>query len=363
MLRRSDTTRVLTDLKIAVMSPRQSSADPRFVLITPAFNEERFLPETIASVLNQSLKPDRWLIVDDGSKDRTAEVVRSFQRSCGIVELAVRQKAGGDTYYSSNVLAIRQAYEQLKGQSFDFVAILDADMVLPVDYYSEILKRMTNDPLLGIATGVYSERDSKGTWRQVRIDRLATPKALQVFRRKCYEDIGGYIACKNGGEDTCAEITARMLGWRTRSFPEIATFHRRTAGTGVQTGTLGARFRLGVREYSVATHPVFMVAKCFRRCFVERPWILSGLARFCGYGRAWIAQTERQLPAAAVHYVRGEQMRRLGAAVTGRLNRSREKYEGGAKPPTVEELQTLAASTFLRAKELAGQLWSGKAAG
>jgi biofilm PGA synthesis N-glycosyltransferase PgaC len=149
--------------------------------------------------------------------------------------------------------------------------------------------------------------------RELVVDRYSTPKALQVFRRACYEQTGGYIPCRNGGEDSCAEIMARMHGWRTWSFLDVKAIHRRPVGTGDGRAMAHARFRQGLADYCVGTHPVFMLAKCLRRCFTERPYVLSGLARWAGFLYGYLVREQRQIPDQARRYVRQEQLRRLFA--------------------------------------------------
>jgi biofilm PGA synthesis N-glycosyltransferase PgaC len=282
-----------------------------YVLITPAYNESGFIAPTIESVLAQTIKPLRWMIVDDGSTDDTAAVVQRYVGQGGFIEYCRRERRAGESYYGSNVYAILQGYERLRGLAFDYVAILDADITLCRDYYEEVFRRFDANPELGIATGTYLEKDGQGGMKEADIDRRHTPKALQVFRRSCYERIGGYLPCRYGGEDTCAEIMARMHGWQTWSFPEVRTIHQRPVGTGDGRSILRARFRLGLTDYTVATHPVFMLAKCLRRCVKEKPRVISGAVRWTGFLYGYTARVPRQLPVPAVRYVRREQMRRL----------------------------------------------------
>lgn len=281
-----------------------------YVLITPAYNEAAFIAQTIESVAAQTILPLRWIIVDDGSTDQTADIVNRCAARLHFIEYCRRVRQSGQTYYGSNVYAILQGYERLKGLDFDYLAILDADIVLCPDYYEQIFRRFDANRDLGIATGTYLE-EIDGRMVEAMIDRRSTPKALQVFRRACYERIGGYIACRNGGEDTCTEIMARMNGWQTWSFPEIRVVHRRPVGKGDRGRVLRARFRQGLSDYCVATHPIFMLAKVLRRCLKEKPFMLSGLARLCGFTYGYVAREPRQIPRDAGRYVRKEQMRRL----------------------------------------------------
>ena len=281
-----------------------------YVLITPAYNEAAFIGQTIESVTVQTRLPLKWIIVDDGSTDQTADIVHHYAAHLHFMQYCHRVRQSCDTYYGSNVYAILQGYAQLKSLDFDYLAILDADVVLCPDYYEQIFRRFEANHDLGIATGTYLE-EVDGRMMEAMIDRRSTPKALQVFRRACYEQIGGYIPCPNGGEDTCAEIMARMNGWQTWSFPEIRVIHRRPVGQGKGGTLLRSRFRQGLSDYCVATHPVFMVAKTLRRCIKEKPLMLSGLARLCGFTYGYLTRAPRQIPRDARRYVRKEQMRRL----------------------------------------------------
>jgi biofilm PGA synthesis N-glycosyltransferase PgaC len=283
-----------------------------YVLITPAYNEAAFIGQTIESVAAQTLPPLRWVIVDDGSTDQTADIVNRYAARFPFIEYCRRERESGQTYYGSNVYAILQGYERLKSLEFDYLAILDADIVLCPDYYEQIFRRFDANRDLGIATGTLLE-EINGHLRELVVDRYSTPKALQVFRRACYDHTGGYIPCRNGGEDSCAEIMARMYGWRTWSFPEIRVIHRRPVGKGDGGKVLRARFRQGLADYCLATHPIFMLAKCLRRCLAERPYVFSGLSRWTGFVYGYLVREQRQLPDRARRYVRKEQLRRLFA--------------------------------------------------
>jgi len=297
-----------------MMDPGGGVPGQTYVLITPAYNEGRFIAKTIVSVLAQTRQPSRWVIVDDGSTDDTWEIVRQYAARCGFIEGCQRQRGAGDTYYGSNVHAILQGYARVKDLEFDYLGILDADMVLCPRYYEEIFRRFEANRELGIAAGTYVE-ERAGRWQEAFIDRRSTPKALQVFRRACYGQIGGYVPCPNGGEDTYTEILARMHGWQTWSFPDLQAVHQKPVGTGDGKSILRAKFRQGLTDYCLATHPIFMVAKCARRCLKERPYGGAGLARLAGFAYGYVVRERRQILAEARRYVRKEQMHRLWASV------------------------------------------------
>ncbi|MGH2272658.1 glycosyltransferase family 2 protein [Anaerohalosphaeraceae bacterium U12dextr] len=282
----------------------------RYLIITPAFNEGKYIENTIKSVLSQTCKPIVWIIVDDGSMDNTANIVQLYAKEYDWIKYVFRSKIAGQSYYASNVYAIQEGLKHASHIDYDFIAILDADITLVPEYYEVILAKFQKYRELGIATGTYLEKEGD-SWVEARIDRRSTPKAIQVFRRKCYEQCGGYIPFKNGGEDSGMEIIARMNGWQTWSFPEIKVFHNRPVGTGDGRSLLKARFRLGLTDYCLGTHPLFMLVKACKRCIWEKPYIISGLMRLSGYLYGFLKQEHRQLPVEAQLYLRKEQLRRL----------------------------------------------------
>ncbi|NLW84228.1 MAG: glycosyltransferase family 2 protein [Phycisphaerae bacterium] len=286
-----------------------------FIIITPAFNEAAYIEQTIQSVVAQTRKPLLWVIVDDGSTDQTADIVKQYAQIYAWIQYVYRSKETDQTYYASNVYAIQRGLEvvqnsKLKTQNVDYFAVLDADVELCPDYYEKIFQKFKQYPKLGIATGTYLEQEGS-RWKEAKIDRRSTPKAIQVFKGECYEKCGGYIPFRYGGEDSGMEIMARMNGWQTWSFNDIVVKHLRPVGTGDGRSLLKARYRMGFTDYFLATHPLFMVFKCVKRAFWEKPYILSSLARLLGYVAAYLKKENRQLPDDAKDFIRAEQMNRL----------------------------------------------------
>lgn len=279
-------------------------------MVTPAFNEAAQIERTIQSVVAQTLRPARWIVVDDGSTDETGRIVQEYCQRHDWIHYLRREKVSGQTYFASNVYAIQEGIRALAEVEYAFLAILDADIELCPDYYEAVLGRFERYPELGIATGTYLEKEGDSLV-EARIDRRSTPKAIQVFRRECYEQIGGYIPFRNGGEDSGVEVLSRMHGWQTWSFRDIQVIHHRPVGTGDGHSLLRARFQLGFRDYCLGTHPAFMTFKCARRCVWERPYLLSGLLRLAGFWYGYLRRESRQLPTEAVRFLRKEQLGRL----------------------------------------------------
>lgn len=283
---------------------------PNFVIVTPAYNEAAYIDETIESVAKQTVRPICWLIVDDGSTDETPEKIRRAEERYPWVRGHRRTKDPAQSYFASNVYALADGIALLADMEYNFLAILDADMVLPEDYYEQIFARFEREPALGAASGVYLNRVG-GQLQKVINDRRSTPKAIQVFRRECFEQIGGYVPLKYGGEDTCSCIMARQRGWKSWSFPELQAIHCRPTGMGGARGVIRARFRQGLCDYGVGSHPLFMLVKALRRCLFEPPFLVGGTLRLAGYLWGCVRREPYQIPEEVVRFVRRDQLRRV----------------------------------------------------
>lgn len=282
----------------------------QYVLITPVHNEEKFIGQVIESVIAQTILPKKWVIVDDASDDKTSEIVERYQRKHGFIELYKLKRTDVKSYYSRRTEVFLTGYDKIKQLEHDFVAALDGDLTFFPDYYENIFREFDGNPRLGVASGVYVD-DIGGRYRKVVRSDISTSGGIHVFRRECYEQIGGYIPLRYGADDSLAEYKARMNGWQTWSFPAYVAVHRRPMGTKGRTNIVKVRFRQGLSDYYLGSHIVFVLAKSLRRCFVEMPLIIGGLARMCGFLSGYFSNYGREVPKDVVKYIRKEQMGRL----------------------------------------------------
>lgn len=279
----------------------------KYVLVTAARNEEQHIGNIIESVLNQTLLPERWVIVSDGSIDRTDDIVQGYTSKYDFIRYV---RSNGNNYYSfaSKVYAIHIAIEQLKDTRFDFVGTLDADILLPGDYYETILDEFAKDPRLGIAGGIIAEPLGR-EWVNQNISLNSVAGAVQLFRRECYEAIGGLLPLRYGGEDAAAEIEARMRGWAVQTFPRVRALHDRRVGNG-NGNILKARVREGKMFYDLGYDPFFFLLRSIHR-FSGRPYVFGSMLQMFGF--CWnMARGDRaSLPEDVIRYLRHEQMNRM----------------------------------------------------
>ena len=195
-----------------------------YALITPARNEEAFLEGTILSVVSQTVLPRRWVIVSDGSTDRTDEIAAAYAAKHGFIEL-VRMPEHRDREFGAKVRCFQAGYRRVEAMAFDIVGNLDADLTFEPDYIEFLLGKFAQFPKLGVAGTPFVEGRTSYDYKFTNIEHVSG--ACQLFRRSCYEEIGGYLPIKGGGIDWVAVTSARMKGWQTRTFTEKVIHHHR----------------------------------------------------------------------------------------------------------------------------------------
>jgi len=285
----------------------------KYVLVTPARDEAEFIELTIKSVVGQTVRPMKWIVVSDGSTDGTDQIVRKYSVSHPWIEL-VQMPARRERHFAGKVHAFNAGYARLGRLDFDAIGSLDADISFDSEYFAFLLQKLAEDPRLGLVGTPFQENSVQAyDYRFVNIEHVSG--ACQLFRRGCFRDIGGYVPVKGGCIDHIAVITARMKGWKTRTFTEKVCRHHRTMGT-AQQGVIVARFRNGAKDYAVGNHPVW---ELFRATYQmsKRPFIVGGLMVLLGYLFATIRRAERPVSPRLVAFQRREQMLRLKQHLTG----------------------------------------------
>ena len=280
----------------------------QYVLITPARNEEKYIEKTIQSVIRQTVSPLKWVIVSDRSQDRTDEIVQLYAKQYEYIEL-LRLQGEGARSFGAQVRAFNAGYQRVMDLRFKYLCNIDADVTFPDNYFEMIIEKFEKDERLGISGGyIYEEIDGVFTSRVYnRTDLVAN--AVQMFRRSCFEHIGGYIELKYGAHDTWANIMARKLGWKVESIPAIMVCHNRPTSS-----SLGrfykSKWNSGLMDYTIGNHPVYQIFKCIRR-FREKPYVIASIVRMAAYIWAYLKREERGVSKEFIKYYRNEQFRRI----------------------------------------------------
>ena len=271
-------------------------------------------------MISQSILPQKWVIASDASTDRTDEIVKKYAARYPWIELA-RVSRDGDRNFARKVHCFREGYERLREIDFDIVGNLDGDVSFDRDYMEYLLDRFEQMPRLGVAGTPYTEGESFHSFKDSYVDVRHVHGQIQMFRRKCFDQISGYIPIEGGGIDSVAVVSARKNGWETRSFQDKTFVHLRQMGT-AGTNVVHAQFKAGKKDYSFGSHPLW---ELFRGAFqmTRKPYILRGLSLMLGYFSCVIRMKKRPVPPEITQFYRREQMQRLRELLSDRLHRQR----------------------------------------
>lgn len=291
---------------------------PIYVVVTPARDEAQFIESTIKSVISQTVRPLKWVIVSDGSTDGTDEIVQKYSALYDWIEL-LRMPERKERHFAGKVHAFNAGLARVIELPYEVIASIDADIAFDPEYFEFILTKLADDPKLGLVGTLH--RDSTQElydYRFVAIEDVSG--ACQAFRRECFEAIGGYVPVKGGAIDTIAVITARMKGWKTRTFTEKITVHHRKQGTAEHSG-LRSRFNTGAKDYALGNHPLWELSRITYQ-MAKKPFVLRGIALGAGYIWQSLRRSERPVSSELVEFHRREQLQRLAQLFTRRAKRS-----------------------------------------
>jgi poly-beta-1,6-N-acetyl-D-glucosamine synthase len=282
----------------------------KYILITAARNEGSFIKKTLDSVVTQTALPERWIIVDDGSTDRTAEIVESYTKRHPWIQL-LRRPRRVDRNFAGKVQAVTAGLDQARSLEFEIIGNLDADISFEPDYMEFLLQRLSEDGELGVAGTPFTQDGGYDSARDSFEGDNYVAGPCQLFRYQCFQEIGGYVPNPAGGVDWIAVMTARMKGWKVRAFPEKRFHHYRTMGTAGR-GTLGALFSYGEKDYYLGGSPLWQLFRVAYR-MGKKPVLLGGLALLLGYFWAALRRVNRVVSPELMRFHRHEQMKKLRA--------------------------------------------------
>ncbi len=279
---------------------------PTYVLITPARNEADFIGLTLESMAAQTRPPLKWVIVSDGSTDGTDEIVASYAATHPWIEL-LRMPERKERHFAGKVMAFNAGWARVKELPYDVIGSLDADISFDAEYFAFLMSKFAENPRLGVGGTPFTEGHGTYDFRFSSIEHVSG--ACQLFRRECFDAIGGYTPIRGGGIDLVAVVSARMKGWQTRSFTEKTCFHHRKMGSGMNRG-LRVPYELGRKDYRLGGHPLWQITRAFYQ-MRNRPFVVGGLLMLAGYYGALLTRQPRAVSPEFTAFRGKEQMQRL----------------------------------------------------
>jgi glycosyltransferase involved in cell wall biosynthesis len=293
---------------------------PVYVLVTPACNEEQYVETTIQCVIAQTVQPTRWVIVSDGSTDRTDEIVGGYAAKHDWIQLVKRPKQAYRSFVSM-VKAFNSGYQNAKSVRHDIVGKLDADFAFESDYFEYLLNKFSLDPRLGVAGTPFMEEGCDSQKESV-FDKEHVYGGCQLFRKECFDDIGGYPVVR-ACSSVVANMTARMRGWKTRCYTDMVCCHLRRLSTAEQS-LYAAKFEYGWKDYYLGNHPLWEIFRSVYQMKNE-PRVLGGCLLLSGYVWSYMKREKRDVPEELIQFRRNEQVRKIKSMIR-RVLHSRDFY-------------------------------------
>ena len=276
-----------------------------YAIVTPAHNEAGFLPGTVASITAQTIPPAQWVIIDDRSTDDTWSVISAAAERYDFIK-PVRVNGAPTRQLGGNVVNLFNLGYGLLPSPIPFVVKMDADVLLPPEYFAVLLERFATDPGLGVASGkTYVPR--QGDWVLERCADNHVPGPCKMYRRACLKDMGGLIPML--GWDILDVTRARQRGWRTQSYRHLPIYHLRPMGQVL--GMIRTFLSYGKACYLIRCHPLFVLGRALYRA-MEVPYFL-GLLIMAGYVQAalQVPEAQRLKDRSLANFLRREQLERL----------------------------------------------------
>ena len=291
---------------------RHDPANPascKYVLISPCRDEAEYMRQTLDSVIGQSIRPAKWIIVDDGSTDNTPRILAEYQAKHHWIEVVTRSDRGGRAVGPGVIEAFYAGYHAINMDDYDYLCKLDLDLRLPPRYFEILMDRMTANPRIATCSGkAYIEEENGHLVHERHADDVSIG-ATKFYRMSCFKAIGGFVRAVMWDGIDCHRC--RMNGWIACSWDEqqLRFIHLRPEGSS-QKSIYAGRIRHGQGQYFMGTGFLFMVASSIYRVN-RKPYVLGSLAMLWGWLKAALDGKPRYEDAAFRKFLRRYQWRAL----------------------------------------------------
>jgi glycosyltransferase involved in cell wall biosynthesis len=282
----------------------------KYVVVTPARDEEAYIGLAMECMLKQTVRPVEWVIVNDGSTDKTGAIIDDYARQYTWIHACHRTNRGFRKAGGGVVEAFNDGYESLACLDWDFIVKFDGDLSFGPQYFEKCFEYFKREPDLGIGGGgIYHVVD--GQEHLEACPAFHVRGATKIYRKACWEGLGGLWPAP--GWDTFDEVKANRLGWTTRSFNDLHLTHHRVTGTA--DGVWAGLVKNGRANYICGYHPLFMLGKCVRRV-LHRPWIFGSIALAYGFVSGYLKRIPQVDDTLTIAYLRRQQLGRLAGSRT-----------------------------------------------
>jgi glycosyltransferase involved in cell wall biosynthesis len=281
-----------------------------YILVTPCKNEEDSLPTLAESVINQTIQPKLWVIVDDGSTDRTPEILQKLTVKYNWIQMIKLIEKPRDlgahvahVYRSGFDYAIN--YCANIHLEYEFIGSVDADIILYNDYFESLIYELKRNPNLGICSGHMGNIvNEEIIWSDFRND--LPNGGARLWQKKCFQNTGGYLLTCS--PDSVSNVKAIIKGWETRNFDHIKAISTRPYSSA--EGQWKGYKILGANNYFIGYTPIHIILKGIKLLYSKSGYFKTGVgvAYICGYFREFFKKSPRIEDAEILNYYKKKRL-------------------------------------------------------
>ena len=250
-----------------------------YYIVIPAHNEADFISLTLNSILSQTVLPKKVIVVNDNSTDTTAEIVTQFTEKYSFINLVNTVSNDQHLPGSKVIQAFYKGYEMLD-VNYDFIVKLDADIILPNNYFETLVSHFNTDSKIGMVGGfAYIKTDDKWTLENLT-NKDHIRGAFKAYRKQCFLDIGKLKTSM--GWDTVDELLAQYNGWTIKTDESLFVKHLKPTG---KTYNKTARYKQGEAFYKLGYgFPLTCIASIKLALLKRQPTLIIDYLK--GYSKA-----------------------------------------------------------------------------
>lgn len=216
-----------------------------YYIVIPTYNEEKFISLTLQSIVEQTVLPSKVVVVNDGSTDKTEEIVNSFVEKYSFISIVNKSSDAIHLPGSKVIKAFQKGLETLD-DNYDIMVKIDADLIFPSNYFETIIKHFQSDERIGMVGGFcYIEKN--GEWILENLtDKDHIRGALKAYRKETFKEIGGLKPAM--GWDTIDELLCKFYNWKVVTDESLHVKHLKPTGASYNKA---ARYKQGEAFYSL----------------------------------------------------------------------------------------------------------------
>lgn len=216
-----------------------------YYIVIPAHNEEAFIALTLQSLVEQTVLPSKVVVVDDNSSDKTSEIVQDFSKDFPFISLVRKTSEAIHLPGSKVIQAFHKGFETLD-ENYDIIVKLDADLILPKNYFETILTIFKSDSKIGMAGG-FAYIEKNGDWILENLtDKDHIRGAFKAYRKECFLQIGNLKPAM--GWDTVDELLCKFYNWKVVTDSNLKVKHLKPTGANYNKA---ARYKQGEAFYTL----------------------------------------------------------------------------------------------------------------